>query len=327
MTVDGSQQFQTIDGFGTNLSSEAWNKGAVVPSLDKLLQHGYKLYRVIVEPVQGWEDTNPNTGQFSDSNPNWAYYNNLYGTSTKFTNLWNTVSYLNHHGATVWVNLQSDAPAWMTDNGGAPATIGPDHEADWATMVSTMVDYAVNTAHVRINAVGPMNEPDVADYVQGPQVGPTQYVRMLDTLEKQLQGYGLGNIPLVGPDTASAGVGVNSYVPAMLADPFLMPHVLQFGFHTYGGSVSDSAITNNSTYPGTAHFVRRVRRTVLQRRPWPAGDTRRAMGPGRFELPEPDFDRQCRRKWGHHLGRRGQLLRILRAVERPWADQLRLDGP
>src|SRR5947209_8710629 len=97
---------------------------------------------------------------------------------------------------------------------------------------------------------GPMNEPDVPDYVQGPQVGPTQYVRMLDTLETQLQAYGLGNIPLVGPDTASPGIGVDSYVPAMLADPFLMPHVLQFGFHTYGASVSDAAITNNTTYPG-----------------------------------------------------------------------------
>src|SRR5258708_3223744 len=52
LTVDGSQQFQTIDGFGTNLSSEAWNGGAIKPSLDTLLKHGYQLYRVILEPVQ-----------------------------------------------------------------------------------------------------------------------------------------------------------------------------------------------------------------------------------------------------------------------------------
>jgi hypothetical protein len=251
LTVDGSQKSQAIDGFGTNLSSEAWNGGAVTPSLDILLSHGYKLFRVLVEPVQGWEDTNPNTGQYSDSNPNWVYYNNLYGTSTKFTNLWNTVNYLKNHGATVWVNLQSDAPAWMTDSGGALGSIGQDHEADWATMVSTMVDYAVNTAHVSIDALGPMNEPDnPGDPVQGPQVGATQYVRMLDTLETQLQGYGLGNIPLVGPDNASSTNAVNQYVPAMLADSFLMPHVLQFGFHTYGGAVADSDITNNQTYPG-----------------------------------------------------------------------------
>jgi hypothetical protein len=251
LTVDGSQHFQTITGLGTNLSSEAWNGGAVIPSLNTLLSHGYQTYRVIVEPVQGWEDTNPNTGPYSDSNPNWPFYNNLYGTSTKFTNLWNTIGYLNNHGATVILNLQSDAPAWMTDPSGASGSMGPDHEADWATMVSTLVDYAVNTAHVRIDALGPMNEPDnPGDPVQGPQVDATQYVRMMDTLETQLQGYGLGGIPLVGPDTASAGNAVNSYVPAMLADPFLMPHVLQFGFHTYGGSVSDPDITNNTTYPG-----------------------------------------------------------------------------
>jgi O-glycosyl hydrolase len=251
LTVDGSQHFQTIYGFGTNLSSEAWNSGAVTPSLDLLLNHGYQLYRVILEPVQGWEDTNPNTGSYSDTNPNWPYYNNLYGTSTKFTNLWNTINYLHDRGATVWLNLQSDAPAWMTDSGGASGSLGQDHEADWATMVSTMVDYAINVAHVHLDALGPMNEPDnPGDPVQGPQVGATQYVRMLDLLETQLQGYGLGNVPLVGPDTASAGNAVDQYVPAMLADSLLMPHILQFGFHTYGGSVSDPDVTGNITYPG-----------------------------------------------------------------------------
>ena len=251
LTVDGSQKFQTLDGFGTNLSSEAWNNGAITPSLDILLSHGYHIFRVIVEPVQGWEDTNPNTGQYSNSNPNWAFYNNLYGTSTKFTNLWNTIRYLNDHGATVWVNLQSDAPAWMTDTGGAPATIGQDHEADWATMISTMMNYAVNTAHVHIDALGPMNEPDnINDSVQGPLVDATQYVRMMDTLESQLQQYNLGNIPLIGPDCAGSGNATSSYVPAMLADSFLMPHVMQFGFHTYQSSVSVPAITNNPTYPG-----------------------------------------------------------------------------
>ncbi len=251
LTIDGSQRFQTIDGFGANLSSEAWNSGAVAPSLDILLNHGYKLFRVIVEPLQGWEDTNPNTGPYSTSNPNWAYYNSLYGTSTKFTNLWNTIGYLNAHGATVWVNLQSDAPAWMTDPGGSTGSIGQTHEADWATMVSTMMDYAINTAHVHIDALAPMNEPDnPGDPVQGPQVGAAQYVRMLDTLETQLQGYGLGSIPLVGPDATQTSNAVSSYVPAMLADSFLMPHVMQFGFHTYQSSASDSAITSNTTYPG-----------------------------------------------------------------------------
>jgi methionine-rich copper-binding protein CopC len=251
VTIDGSQHLQTISGFGTNLSSEAWNGGAVAPSVDTLLAHGYTLYRVIVEPVQGWEDANPNTGPYSTSRPNSPYYNNLYGTSTKFTNLWNTIRYLNNHGATVWVNLQSDAPAWMTDTGGGTGTIGQSHETDWATMVSTMVNYAVNTAHVRIDALAPMNEPDnPGDPVQGPQVGAAQYVRMLDTLETQLQGYGLGNIALVGPDATQVSNAVSSYDPALLADPLLMPHIMQFGYHTYGGYATDSNVTNSSTYPG-----------------------------------------------------------------------------
>jgi hypothetical protein len=251
LTVVGSQHLQTISGFGTNLNADAWNSGAVGPSLTTLFNHGFNLYRVIVEPVTGWEDTNPNTGQYSDSNPNWAFYNNLYGTSTKFTNLWNTIRYLNSEGATVWVNLQSDAPAWMTDAGGSSGSLGQDHENDWATMVSTMMDYAINTAHVHIDALGPMNEPDNhGDPSQGPQVGATQYVQMLDMLETQLQGYGLGNIPLVGPDATFVNTAVSSYDPAMLADSFLMPHVLQFGYHTYGGTAADPNVTNSTLYPG-----------------------------------------------------------------------------
>ena len=160
LTVNGSQHFQTIDGFGTNLSSEAWNSGAVTPSLDTLLSHGYKLFRVIVEPVQGWENTNPNTGRYSNANPNWAFYNNLYGPSTKFTNLWNTISYLNNHGAPVWVNLQSDAPAWMTDNGGSTGSIGPTTRLIGPPWSRPWSNYAVNTAHVHIDALGPMNKPN-----------------------------------------------------------------------------------------------------------------------------------------------------------------------
>jgi hypothetical protein len=41
--------------------------GAVTPSSNTLLGR-YRLYRVIVEPVQGWEDIKPKASQYSDGN-------------------------------------------------------------------------------------------------------------------------------------------------------------------------------------------------------------------------------------------------------------------
>src|SRR5262249_1674514 len=52
----------------------------------------------------------------------------------------------------------------------------------------------------------------------------------------------------IAPDTSG---GSTAYDPAILGDSFLMPHIFQFGFHSYqAGSVTDPAITNNKTYPG-----------------------------------------------------------------------------
>jgi O-glycosyl hydrolase len=233
LTVDGSQLFQRIDGFGANLNSAAWGAGDVRPALDTLLnQMGANIFRVVVEPVSGWEDSDPNTGQYSNSNPNWPFYNQVY-SSPKFTNLWNTISYLNDHNATVLLNIQGYLPAWMSN---PDHTVPASHEDDWVTMLTTLLYYGANTAHVRIDQFGPMNEPDnSSDPVQGPQVQPAQYIDMMDRLIAKMQALGLGGIQLVGPDCANTGSATSGYMPAMFNDPTLMADVYHFGIHTYSG--------------------------------------------------------------------------------------------
>jgi O-glycosyl hydrolase len=249
LTVDGSQQFQRIDGFGANINSAAWGDGDVRPALDTLLnQMGANTFRVIVEAGSGWEDSDPNTGQYSDANPNWPYYDQVY-SSPKFTNLWNTIGYLNAHNATVLLNVQGGPPDWMCNQ---DRTVPAEHEDDWVTMVTTMLSYGVNTAHVHIDQFGPMNEPDnYIDPIQGPQVPPAQYVDMMDRLLASMQALGLGGIQLVGPDCANIVSATDDYMPAMFNDPTLMADVYHFGIHNYSGtSGTTDGTVSGSGWPG-----------------------------------------------------------------------------
>jgi O-glycosyl hydrolase len=80
-----------------------------------------------------------------------------------------------------------------------------------------------------------MNEPDW-NGVEGPQVGPQQYVRVLHKLAVRLDELGLGSTKLVGPDTASPSIAASSYYPAMTADPVVMDHLAAVAIHDYSGS-------------------------------------------------------------------------------------------
>src|ERR1051325_7282425 len=59
ITVDGSRQYQRIEGFGVNANPASWNDGELRPALDMLIdQTGMTIWRVIVEAhrVIEWVD-------------------------------------------------------------------------------------------------------------------------------------------------------------------------------------------------------------------------------------------------------------------------------
>src|SRR5581483_10836318 len=84
-TINGSQKFQTIDGFGSNAIPKSWNNGGLKPTIDTLVANGVNLWRVdVLNGHTTWESTNDDA---DPNNFNWTYYNNLYGGST-FSDLW-----------------------------------------------------------------------------------------------------------------------------------------------------------------------------------------------------------------------------------------------
>jgi O-glycosyl hydrolase len=242
LTVDGSKTFQTIDGFGANLSAYAWNGGKVTGALDTLLNvQGDNLFRVIIETCTGWEDT---------FNPD-PYTNNAVYSTTKFTNLWNEISYLNAHGATVMLNVMGFLPSWFGPND----TITTSNEDAWADMVASMVYYGINTAKVKIDYLSPMNEQDVGN-PEGPSVGEFQYVNLMDKLLAKLAAHGLGNVQIVGPDVASATNLTTKYLPQMFGDSTLMSHVNHLTYHSYfGDSTNLDATVKGSGWPGRDWWV------------------------------------------------------------------------
>lgn len=248
LTIDGAQHFQTIDGFGVNANTLPWDNGALAPALDQLTgTMDTSVWRVIVESKEGWEDT-PAPGDATTYD--WAYYGSLYETP-KFQALWGVLAYLQQkHAPTIMLNVMGCAPVWI---GGC--TVSPDKEDYYVKMESSLLYYARNVKHLRIDIFSPMNEEDHGN-PEGPHVTSDQYVRILDKLSARLDSLGLGDIRLLGPDVASVGAATSDYIPALLADSSLMTRIDHFGLHDYGGNSGNAAsVIAHSSYPNRNFWI------------------------------------------------------------------------
>jgi O-glycosyl hydrolase len=251
LTIDGNQAFQTIDGFGVSANSASWNNGELRPALDRLVDEGGStIWRVVIE-MADWEATN------DDSNPNnfnWTYYNSIY-SSARFEKLWATLGYLNQKGVTnlLMLNFMGRGPTWM---GGADLPSAMEDE--WVETVASVAWYARNNRNIQFGLFAPNNEPDW-DGIEGIRMDRTQHARVMRKLAQKLDAIGLGDLRLVGPDTADIGFGVKDYMPALMGEPTVMAKLDHFTFHDYGGVTAgaDNAI-RSSAYPEKNFWITEV---------------------------------------------------------------------
>ncbi|MEP7143733.1 MAG: CehA/McbA family metallohydrolase [Ferruginibacter sp.] len=248
LQIDGSKRFQQIDGIGINANTRSWNGKELEPALNMLLDSMHAtIWRVIVETVEKWEDTNDNNDPFTF---NWNYYNKLYETS-KFQKAWDMIRYLNQHGITdqLMINFMGPVPVWM---GGE--FVRPGYEDEYIEMLVSFFYYARNTRHLKIGLISLMNEPDIRK--EGPTVGAEQYVRLLKKLIRRMNTLGLGEIGFVAPDVAGMENGINKYIPELMKDPVIMSKIKHFGLHSYAGyyANSDSAL-KHSRYPKPGFWI------------------------------------------------------------------------
>ncbi|MHA4809764.1 CehA/McbA family metallohydrolase [Flavitalea flava] len=231
LTIDGSQKFQQIDGFGVNINTRSWDGNRLEPALDLLLDSLHAtLWRVIVETVENWEDVNDNADPFVF---NWDYYNRLYRTP-KFQKAFNTIRYLNQRGITgnLMINFMGRIPLWI---GGE--IVKPEMEDEYIEMLVSFFYYARFTEHLQFGLISPMNEPDMRK--EGPSMGGDQYVRLLRKLMDRMQANGMGDVRYVAPDAASMYKSIEEYLPVLLKDSAVMSRVAHLGLHSYGGYYAD----------------------------------------------------------------------------------------
>jgi O-glycosyl hydrolase len=264
VTVDGSQTYQTIAGFGANINHRNWTNSELQPVIDAMVdQAGMTIFRIIFDNSD-WEATNDN----SDPDVmNWAYYNQVYA-SGEFQRLWGLTAYLNQKGITngVMFNFQGFGPAWMMESDGA--TLASGEEDEWAEMIASLLIYARTNMNLQFSLVGPDNEEDNGNPEDAQGIlmsSPSQYVTALHYLVEKLQANGMTDVGLVVPDLISSAPSSEfSWWAEVMTDPVVMSQVAHFGLHTYdtttdyddgGGSDGMAEFLQDSPYPGTDFWV------------------------------------------------------------------------
>jgi len=248
ITIDGSDRLQRFDGIGVNAHTASWDGDSLKPAIEALVYSmNATVWRVILETEQGWEDQNDND---DPSSFNWDFYNQVYETP-KFRKAWEMVAFLNRLGIRdgVMINLMGRLPEWMGKN-----VVAPGLEEEYIEMIVSMLCYARFHRGLQFKLLGPMNEPDIRN--EGPTMDSRQYARILDRLVQRLDEAGLGDLRIVGPDTANMGKLISDYLPAMVEKPAVMDRVAYIGAHSYGGYTHDlRSALKSSPYPALPFWM------------------------------------------------------------------------
>ncbi len=277
--IDGSEEFQVIDGFGVNINTAWWydgeyrNTDVLKPAIDLLVDSlGASIFRAVIEEID-WEAINDDN---DPNNFNWNYYNKVF-SDTRFQGVWNTLRYLNQKGITdkLIISIMGGAPAaeplaapdgqksWM---GGTDYSVNPAKEDELVESLAALLYYARNTAGIQFSLVSPMNETDIismtksADHPDGIVEGPNipdavQFARIIKKLGKKLDEIDMSDIRFVAPDAGGDQLFA-SCLEEMIKDPYTMGKLAYWGVHDYGRNADNyKKIVSNAANPNQSFWV------------------------------------------------------------------------
>ncbi len=279
LQIDGAIKYQTMDGFGVNISAAWYYNGGykdvrmVEPAIDLLVDSlGATIFRAVIEDMD-WEAVNDDN---DPNNFNWTYYNSVF-SNARFQGVWNNLRYLNHKGIAngLIISFMGTPPAalplatpdpqksWMGDTN---HTINSAMEDEFVESIAALLYYARHTAKVQFTMVSPMNETDVigrsisAEHPNGIIEGPNmpdaiQFTRVIKKLAKKLDAIGMNDIRFVVPD-AAWDVLFSRIMDEMVRDSFLMSKVASWGVHQYGKDAKNYLdITRRPLNPNKSFWV------------------------------------------------------------------------
>ena len=221
---------QVMSGLGVNANVHSWRGGELRPAIDKISALGDITWRVVIDNGD-WESVrNPAAPPAID----WDYYTPIYETP-ELVDLWETIAYINTKpGQEVMLNVMGPVSQWMGGD-----HIGADMEDEWVRTMASMAGYGRTVKNLDFTLLAPLNEPDL-NGIEGPNVGPEQYVRLLHKLTVALDDLGLTDMRLVGPDTALAENAMDGYFRELSTDAVVMDRLAYFAIHSYSGETSDA---------------------------------------------------------------------------------------
>jgi len=240
VTVDASQRFQSMDGFGVNFNG-TYFRDSQKPMIDMLIDDlGATIFRLDPYGLTNWEAAN------DDADPkhmNWEYYNDRYSIPA-FEASWAAGRYLNSRGLKPFMALSGTAPEWMLDTKpltpeppktrvkdlGKPYHLNPAMYEEFAEEVVSMAVYARTKARISFEYFGPLNETDCYPN-EGPRIDPSEAPTVLNAISHRLRQEGLGDVRLVVAEQCNLE---NNYVGPILDSHELMSQVGVFAFHSYG---------------------------------------------------------------------------------------------
>ncbi len=233
ITLNANKKFQTIDGFGVNITPAQWRNGNLKPIIDSLVDDlGSTLIRFDCYGRADWLD--PKMQQTDGSFPE-DYLEKVY-TSSVFKDAWATFRYFNTKGIEPIFNISGSIDeGWATDFNGKQQRL-KNFEA-YAEMAVTLLKWAREKENLKFSIFMPFNETDLG-FPEGPRLLDEDcypaFVIMMDKLKLN----GFENLPVVVMDDANLNP---KRLEGIFKDEKYAARIKGFGWHTYGnGGDSDA---------------------------------------------------------------------------------------
>lgn len=223
LVLDAGQSYQTIDGFGVNITPAQWRDGNLKPAIDLLVDDlGCVLFRFDCFGTADWLDPGKR-----DKNGRYPveYLKSIY-TGKIFQDAWETFRYLNSKGIEPFFNISGKIPKALAGEDGQTLV---DY-AGYAEMAVSMLEWAARKENLKFKLFSPFNENDLG-FPEGPRMESEQCLPAVQAVLKRMQEAGLGDIGLIVMDDSWPKMKT---LESILSDSSLADSVFAFATHCYG---------------------------------------------------------------------------------------------
>ncbi len=239
VTVDGSVEYQTIDGFGGQWLP--WTADDIPP--ENHVHREYLGSAVTAETGMKFFRTNIRTPADSVNTPrDYAWYVNAF-QQPEFDHLWSFLQDLERHNAEP-IFSRFSAPRRMLDSY-KHFLETDDNYNELADFYAALCYVAIQIKGVDVGKIIFFNEPD-GDW--DTYMTPAQYVRTVKTAGQKLDSVGLSGIKIIGPGTYNS-VNLNTYVDALTSDAVAMSYMAAFDTHGWDNRTANPPFDPHQMIP------------------------------------------------------------------------------